>query len=66
MMKDLVDDDVMFLDSGDEVYIWIGKDSDSQEKDQALDLATKYLDSDPTERWMKILISILLVKIFQE
>jgi len=47
---DLVDDDVMFLDSGDEVYIWIGKDSDPQEKDQALDLATKYLDSDPTER----------------
>jgi len=47
---DLVDDDVMFLDSGDEVYIWIGKDSDPEEKDQALSLAKKYLDSDPTER----------------
>jgi len=47
---DLVDDDVMFLDSGDEVYIWIGKDSEPEEKKQAVDLATKYLDSDPTER----------------
>jgi len=47
---DLVDDDVMFLDSGDEVYIWMGKDSEPQEKKQAVDLATKYLDSDPTER----------------
>ena len=50
MMKDLVDDDVMFLDSGDEVYIWIGKDSEPEETSQALSLAKKYLDSDPTER----------------
>ena len=49
-MKDLVDDDVMFLDSGDEVYIWMGKDSEPEEKKEAVDLATKYLDSDPTER----------------
>jgi len=47
---DLVDDDVMFLDSGDEVYIWIGKDSTPEETGQALDLAKKYLDADPTER----------------
>ena len=41
----------MFLDSGDEVYIWIGKDSTPEETGQALDLAKKYLDSDPTERY---------------
>eukprot|EP00092_Neocalanus_flemingeri_P034413 GFUD01037422.1.p1 GENE.GFUD01037422.1~~GFUD01037422.1.p1 ORF type:complete len:714 (-),score=230.81 GFUD01037422.1:107-2248(-) len=47
---DLVDDDVMMLDSGDEVYIWIGKDAAQEETDQAMGLATKYLDSDPTDR----------------
>eukprot|EP00090_Calanus_glacialis_P016248 TRINITY_DN2546_c0_g1_i5.p1 TRINITY_DN2546_c0_g1~~TRINITY_DN2546_c0_g1_i5.p1 ORF type:complete len:714 (-),score=245.21 TRINITY_DN2546_c0_g1_i5:95-2236(-) len=47
---DLVDDDVMFLDSGDEIYIWVGKDAAPEETGQALELATKYLDSDPTER----------------
>jgi len=47
---DLVDDDVMVLDSGDEVYIWIGKDATKEETGQALGLATKYLDSDPTDR----------------
>ena len=40
----------MVLDSGDEVYIWIGKDATKEETGQALGLATKYLDSDPTDR----------------
>jgi len=48
--SDLVEDDVMFLDSGDEVYIWIGKDASTDEKEKSLELAKKYLDSDPTER----------------
>ena len=49
-LQDLVDDDVMFLDSGDEIYIWVGKDATPEETGQALELATKYLDTDPTER----------------
>ena len=48
--QDLFDDDVMFLDSGDEIYIWVGKDAAPEETGQAPVLATKYLDSDPTER----------------
>jgi len=48
--EDLVDDDVMILDSGDEVYVWIGKDATADEAGAAMELATKYLDSDPTER----------------
>ena len=62
--KDLVDDDVMFLDSGDEVYIWIGKDSTPEETGQALDLAKNYLDTDPTERYTegyKIVSTYLLL-----
>ena len=49
-LQDLVDDVVMFLDSGDEIYIWVGKEAAPEETGQALELATKYLDSDPTER----------------
>jgi len=48
--SDLSDDDAMILDSGDEIYLWIGKDADKDEGAQALDLAKKYLDSDPTPR----------------
>ena len=49
-LQDLVDDVVMFLDSGDEIYILVGKEAAPEETGQALELATKYLDSDPTER----------------
>jgi len=48
--NDLEDDDAMILDSGDEVYVWVGKDAKPDEATKALDLATKYLDSDPTPR----------------
>ena len=35
----MVEDDVMILDSGDEVYVWLGNDSDEQERKEALKLA---------------------------
>ena len=35
----MVEDDVMILDSGDEVYVWLGNDSDVQERKEALKLA---------------------------
>ena len=43
-------DDVMLLDSGDEVYLWIGEDSEAAEVSRGLDLAKQYLDADPTQR----------------
>ena len=49
-MKDLVGDDVMLLDSGDEVYLWIGEESDAEEATRGQDLAKQYLDADPTQR----------------
>ena len=35
----MIEDDVMILDSGDEVYVWLGNDSDEQERKEALKLA---------------------------
>ena len=47
---DLNPDDVMMLDSGAEIYLWIGKNAKDEEKDKALELAKEYLKADPTHR----------------
>uniref|UniRef100_A0A0K2UCV6 Gelsolin-like domain-containing protein n=1 Tax=Lepeophtheirus salmonis TaxID=72036 RepID=A0A0K2UCV6_LEPSM len=47
---DLVSDDVMILDSGDEIYVWNGSDADKSEKEKGYDLAMEYLKNDPTHR----------------
>merc|ERR1712150_436412 len=47
---DMVEDDVMILDSGDEVYVWLGNESDENERVESLKLAKNYIDTDPTER----------------
>ena len=49
-LQDLVGDDVMLLDSGDEVYLWVGEDSEAEEASRGLDLAKQYLEADPTPR----------------
>ena len=43
-------EDVMLLDSGDEVYLWIGEDSEAEEASRGRDLAKQYLEADPTPR----------------
>merc|ERR1711970_415730 len=48
--KDLVSDDVMLLDSGEEIYVWIGKEASKDEVNSGLTIAKQYLDSDPTAR----------------
>ena len=35
----MVEDDVMILDSGNEIYLWIGDDADENEKKESLKLA---------------------------
>lgn len=48
--EDLNEDDVMVLDSGDEVYIWVGQGADDVEKEKGFAMAENYIKSDPTER----------------
>ncbi|XP_063704952.1 gelsolin, cytoplasmic-like isoform X2 [Culicoides brevitarsis] len=48
--EDLNEDDCMVLDGGDEVYVWIGKTASAEEKEQSIEMAKRYLKSDPTER----------------
>ena len=35
----MVEDDVMILDSGFEIYVWIGEDAMAEERKQAIKLA---------------------------
>ncbi|XP_029002252.1 scinderin like a [Betta splendens] len=47
---DLATDDVMILDAGDQLYIWIGNDANDTEKTGAPKIAQDYLNSDPSGR----------------
>jgi len=46
--EDLDEDDVMLLDSGSEVFLWIGKGSNKQEQQESVLAAVNYLRTDPT------------------
>ena len=39
LFQDLNEDDVMVLDSGDEVYVWIGKGASDEEKEKSWAMA---------------------------
>ncbi len=40
----------MILDSGAEIYVWVGKEADEEERKNAVSMAKEYLAKDPTER----------------
>ena len=40
----------MLLDTGAEVFVWVGAEADQAERDKAQDLATKYIESHPSDR----------------
>ncbi|XP_022257425.1 gelsolin, cytoplasmic-like, partial [Limulus polyphemus] len=48
--EDLSVDDVMVLDAGEEVYVWIGNGASEEEKTNSLKLAEDYIRCDPTDR----------------
>ncbi|XP_070689510.1 gelsolin-like [Pempheris klunzingeri] len=47
---DLAPDDVMILDTWDQVFVWIGDDAREEEKTEAAASAVKYIESDPADR----------------
>ncbi|XP_069743529.1 gelsolin a isoform X2 [Narcine bancroftii] len=47
---DLATDDVMILDTWDQVFVWIGKDAHEEEKTEALTSAKAYIETDPANR----------------
>ncbi|MBN3284555.1 GELS protein, partial [Polyodon spathula] len=47
---DLATDDVMLLDTWDQLFLWIGNDANDIEKQGAPNIAKEYMDSDPSGR----------------
>lgn len=48
--SDLATDDVMLLDTWDQIFLWVGKDANEEEKTGAPKIAKDYVDSDPSGR----------------
>ncbi|KAG7999726.1 Gelsolin [Nibea albiflora] len=50
MQADLAPDDVMILDTWDQVFVWIGKEALEEEEKEAVSSAVRYIESDPADR----------------
>uniref|UniRef100_W5KH82 Macrophage-capping protein n=1 Tax=Astyanax mexicanus TaxID=7994 RepID=W5KH82_ASTMX len=48
--SDLATDDVMLLDTWDQIFLWVGNDANEVEKTGAPKIAKEYVDSDPSGR----------------
>ncbi|KAK2523963.1 Vill [Columba livia] len=58
--EDLDEDDVMLLDTWEEIFLWIGKASNTYEKNEAIASAKEYLKTHPAGR--DLATPIILVK----
>ncbi|CAL8317875.1 unnamed protein product [Lota lota] len=47
---DLATDDVMILDTWDQVFVWIGNEAQEEEKTEAMASALRYIETDPANR----------------
>lgn len=48
--EDLASDDIMILDTWDQVFVWVGNEANEDEKNETLTSAVKYIESDPAGR----------------
>ncbi|MCI4392768.1 hypothetical protein PGIGA_G00149800 [Pangasianodon gigas] len=48
--EDLAPDDVMILDTWNEVFVWIGKEANEEEKTEAVASAVRYIETHPAVR----------------
>ncbi|XP_065051473.1 villin-1-like isoform X2 [Rhopilema esculentum] len=48
--EDLEEDDIMILDCYEQVFVWVGKDSNQKEKKEAFTFAKEYVQTDPSGR----------------
>ncbi|XP_062342788.1 adseverin [Osmerus eperlanus] len=48
--EDLAEDDVMLLDTWEQVFVWIGKDANEVEKTESVKCAKTYIETDPGGR----------------
>uniref|UniRef100_A0A8C8RCX2 Macrophage-capping protein n=1 Tax=Pelusios castaneus TaxID=367368 RepID=A0A8C8RCX2_9SAUR len=47
---DLAEDDVMLLDTWEQVFVWIGKDANETERSESVKSAKRYIETDPSGR----------------
>ena len=50
LLQDLIEEDVMILDTYSEVYVWIGRGANEVEKKESLKAAVDYIKTDPSNR----------------
>ncbi|XP_041098671.1 gelsolin-like isoform X1 [Polyodon spathula] len=50
IQEDLAQDDVMILDTWEQVFVWIGNEAQEEEKTEAMASAAQYIKSDPASR----------------
>ncbi|XP_013914018.1 PREDICTED: adseverin [Thamnophis sirtalis] len=48
--EDLAEDDVMLLDTWDQVFVWIGNDANETERAESVKSAKNYIETDPSGR----------------
>ncbi|XP_034272516.1 gelsolin isoform X1 [Pantherophis guttatus] len=56
---DLATDDVMLLDTWDQVFVWVGKDAQEEEKTESQTSARRYIETDPANRDRRTPITLI-------
>ncbi|XP_028918794.1 gelsolin isoform X2 [Ornithorhynchus anatinus] len=59
LQEDLATDDVMLLDTWNQIFVWVGKDAEEEEKTEALSSAKRYIETDPAHRDKRTPITLI-------